>query len=258
MQVHRDSLLSQTALLKAARDQWKAGRFDQARAVLVAARRGAAAQDHAIALAEWAYGAGFLAPLPGHRVTLVRRSPAHLAFVRAAWVDRGFMERFHRFALPLPADDAALAAVLANESRATLLDSRHLHWAIVSASTGQPVGLASLAEVALQHRRAEFIVGVRDAAPGAALEASLLMLEFGFRTMRLQKIQATVYAGNDYAFTSASHLGFREEGRLRRHIRDPHNREFVDLCLFGLLADEFYSAANQRLARRLLGRTLER
>lgn len=245
-------------VLKAARTHWEAGRPDEARAVLAGARVGAAAQEHSIKLAQWAYGEAFLAPVLGRRVTLVRRSPTHLEFVRSAWTDRGFMERFHRFPRALPADDDALADILHKEARATLLDGRHLHWTIVGAQDEQPVGMASLAEIALQHRRAEFIVGVRGAATGAALEASLLALEFGFRTAGLQKIHATIYGGNDYALTSATHLGFREEGRLRRHVKDPHSGQFVDLSLLGLLAEEFYSMANQRLARRLLGRDLVR
>jgi RimJ/RimL family protein N-acetyltransferase len=117
--------------------------------------------------------------------------------------------------------------------------------------------MASLTDISLRHGRAELIIGVRGAAPGLALEASLLLLEFAFRTLRLRKLHSTVYGGNEYALRSTRHLGFELEGRLRQHVQDPRTRECLDLCLFGLLPQEFFSAGNQRLAARLLGRPLQ-
>lgn len=245
-------------LIARARALWEQGRAREARASLAVAGRSEAAGEARLAFARWAMSEAFSAPMLGRRVKLVRRSPEHLGFVRSAWADRAFMERFHRFARALPATDPALERLLSGEARATLLDSRHLHWTIVGLGDARPLGMASVAEVSLEHRRAEFIVGVRDAAPGVALESTLLALDWAFRTMRLQKATAAVYGGNDYAFASARHLGFQVEGRLRRHLKDPATGEYVDLSLLGLLAEEFYSPANRRLARRLLGRDLLR
>ena len=168
------------------------------------------------------------------------------------------MDRFHRLAPPLPASDEGLRAILAREATATLLDTNNLHWTVMTISGQQRLGMASLTEISLRHRRAEFIIGVRDAAPGLALEASLLVLEFAFRTMRLNKVLSTVYSGNEYALRSTRHLGFQPEGLLRQHVQDPRTREYIDLCLSGLLPGEFFSERNQRLAGRLLGRALQR
>lgn len=245
-------------LIARARRLWERGHPREARELL----RASSDPDHSgasrLGFTRWAMSEAFSAPLLGRRVRLERRSPEHLAFVRSAWGDRAFMERFHRFARALPATDPALERLLSGEARATLLDSRHVHWTIVGLGDGRPLGMASLVEISLPHRRAEFIVGVRDAAPGAALESTLLALEWAFRTMRLQKVTAAVYGSNDYALSSARHLGFQVEGRLRRHLKDPLTGEYVDLSLLGLLAGEFHSPANRRLARRLLGRDLLR
>ena len=206
-------------------------------------------------MAQWAYSEAFTKPLAGRRLTLVRRSPADLPLVRAAWADRPFMERFHRMAPPLPADDAALAQVLEREAQASLLDAKNLHWTIMRAD-GQRVGMVSFVEVALRHRRAEFVVGVRDETPGLALEASLVALEFAFAVMRLHKVCSAVYGENDYALRSTVHLGFRREGTLRDQLFDPSSGQWVSLHLSALFKDDFHSAANQRLAQRLLKRSL--
>ncbi len=241
--------------LELARRLWRQGELAQARSV-VSEALAHVGSNAKLKFAAWAYGEAFLAPIVGRHVTLVRRSPADLELVRGAWADQSFMDRFHRLAPPLPASDAALEAILSGEATSTLLDNNNLHWTITTASNEKRIGMASLTDISVRHGRAEFIIGVRGAAPGLALEASLLMLEFAFRTLRLRKLHSTVYGGNEYAQRSTRHLGFELEGRLRQHVQDPRTRECLDLCLFGLFPQEFFSAANQRLAARLLGRPL--
>lgn len=241
-------------VLDEARRLWGAGQPSAARALIQAAINKSVAGD-ALRTAAWAYSEAFTQPLEGRRVTLVRRSPADLLLVRAAWADRPFMERFHRMAPALPANDTALAKVLDSESKATLLDTRNLHWTVVRAD-GQRVGMVSMVEVLLRHRRAEFVVGVRDDTPGLALEASLLALEFAFSVMRLHKVCSSVYGHNDYALRSTVHLGFKREGTLRDQLYDSATGQWVSLHLSALFKDDFLCAANQRLAQRLLRRPL--
>jgi diamine N-acetyltransferase len=241
-------------VLDQARSLWSQGQHGAARALIQAAI-GKGVGGEALRMAAWAYSEAFTQPLAGRRLALVRRSPADLPLVRAAWADRPFMERFHRMAPPLPADDTALAQVLGREAQATLLDAKSLHWTVVRAD-GQRVGMVSLVEILLRHRRAEFVVGVRDDTPGLALEASLLALEFAFSVMRLHKVCSSVYGENDYALRSTVHLGFRREGTLRDQIYDPATKQWVSLHLSALFKEDFLCAANQRLAQRLLKRPL--
>jgi RimJ/RimL family protein N-acetyltransferase len=244
----------QTGVLDEARRLWGAGQCGDARALIQAALSKNVTSD-ALRTAAWAYSEAFTQPLAGRRVSLVRRSPADLTLVRAAWADRPFMARFHRMAPPLPADDTTLAQVLGREAQATLLDAKNLHWTVVRAD-GQRVGMVSMVEVQLRHRRAEFVVGVRDDTPGLALEASLLALEFAFRVMRLHKVCSSVYGQNEYALRSTVHLGFKREGTLRDHLYDLATGQWVSLHLSALFKDDFLCAANQRLAQRLLKRPL--
>jgi RimJ/RimL family protein N-acetyltransferase len=203
----------------------------------------------------WAAQPVFRAPVAGRHLSLVRRSGEDVALLRALWADRGFMERFHRLARPLPADDAALRQVLERESQSTPYTARSLHWTIVRAD-GARVGLASLVEYSAQHRRAELVVGLREQPAGMALEATLLLLEFAFGPLALHKVCSAVYGTNEYALRSTLHLGFVLEGTLRDHVRDPLTGEFVSLHQCALFRQAFLNAGNQRLAQRLLGRAL--
>jgi RimJ/RimL family protein N-acetyltransferase len=243
----------QGGVLDEARRLWHARQHGAARALIQAALK--KGPSDSLRTAAWAYSEAFTQPLAGRRVALVRRSPADLPLVRAAWSDRPFMERFHRMAPPLPADDAVLTQVLDRESQATLLDSKSLHWTVVRVG-GERVGMVSMVEVLLRHRRAEFVVGVRDTTPGLALEASLLALEFAFSVMRLHKICSSVYGQNDYALRSTVHLGFQREGTLRDQLFDATSGQWVSLHLSALFKEDFLNAANQRLASKLLGRPL--
>jgi len=239
----------------AARALWARGERESARRALARALADGGAPP-AVRQAAFAFAPAFWTPLEGRSVRLVRRGPADRELVRAAWADRAFMDRFHRFAPPLPADDAALDAVLRREEAATLLDGRNLHWTVRTRDTERGAGMVSLAEISLRHGRAEFLVGMRGGSARMALEASLLALEFAFAALRLHKVTSTVYAGNERALTPTLGLGFRLEGRLRDHARDPRTGQWLDLHLSALFEPDFRSPANAARALRVLGRPL--
>jgi hypothetical protein len=48
-------------------------------------------------------------------------------------------------------------------------------------------------------------------------------------------------------------LGFKEEGNLKHHLRDPRTGAYVSIKQLGLFAEDAFSSGNAALTRRLLG-----
>jgi RimJ/RimL family protein N-acetyltransferase len=72
---------------------------------------------------------------------------------------------------------------------------------------------------------------------GYAKEAMLLMLRYMFHERRYQKCNLGVYAYNDRAIGFYRHLGFVDEGRLRRNHYTAG--EYYDEILLGITREEF-------------------
>ena len=61
-----------------------------------------------------------------------------------------------------------------------------------------------------------------------------------------------VFANNPHSLKGTLHLGFKQEGLLRRHTLDPASQTYVDVIQTGLLAEEAFSPSNIRLMKKLL------
>jgi hypothetical protein len=72
-------------------------------------------------------------------------------------------------------------------------------------------------------------------------EALTALLEFGFETLGLNRIEALVMPDNAASFALLNKLGFSEEGLLREY--DYFKDEFQDLICFSLLRREFSPTA---------------
>lgn len=183
---------------------------------------------------------------------LTRRNARDAAFMRTLWADRVFMHSFHRLAAPLPPEDSELQRILNAEYQNPVAKSRAVHW-IVRAPSGQPWGLLSLTDVSLQHKRAEVLMGVLPGAPFGLVTAAMLMLfHFYFKAHQFNKLYSMVFADNPHSLKTTLHLGFRQEGLLRRHTLDPTSQTYMDVIQTGLLAQDAFSASNIRLMKKLL------
>jgi RimJ/RimL family protein N-acetyltransferase len=78
---------------------------------------------------------------------------------------------------------------------------------------------------------------------GLGTEAKILLLEYGFNTLRLEKISAEVVASNQSSLRYNQKSGFREEGRLRSQIYREGTRH--DLVFLGILKEEFSEILEQ-------------
>ena len=175
------------------------------------------------------------------------------------FADRDFMRSFHRLAR-MPGDGERMRAVLRGMPL-SVVRGRAAHWVIernaaVAEAPGspsrQPVGILSLVDIVVAHRRAELLVGVPGPVPaGLAPRACLLLLDHAFRTLGLHKITSIVLADNPHSQRSTLAMGFRQEGLRKEHVRDPSSGRFLDCYENGLLgADHLGSARTARLRER--------
>jgi RimJ/RimL family protein N-acetyltransferase len=194
-----------------------------------------------------------VAPLRGGRVSLTRCEPRHAAYMRHCYQNGDFMD-LYRLSQNRNESEAQIAVRLAEENKSLPQQRRSIEWVITrngapDVAEERPIGLGAIVDHIHAHRRAEFMVGIEDPADlqaGIALESTLLILDYAFNILKLNKLISYVYAYNENSEGNTEALGFAREGFLRQHI---HHREkgFIDLYLNGLLLDDFRS--NQRLAR---------
>ncbi len=223
------------------------GKLDQARLLVQQAL--AKRPDEWLQQLAWQHEPLWWQPLHAPLCTLVRRNGKHAALLRKLWEDHAFMQRFHRLAAALPADDAALQALLAREQWALPEETRAMHWVIEA--HGIPTGLVSVVDWSVVHRRAEFLIGVLpETSPGVAADATHAVITFLAKSARLEKLTANFYADNPQALRLAEKLGFEREGVLREHLRAQDGSR-SDLVLTGLLLKPDYLARNARWQRRL-------
>jgi len=89
------------------------------------------------------------------------------------------------------------------------------------------------------HDRAEigYWIGVPFWGKGIATEAVLELMRYGFEDLKLHRIFAICYTGNDASLRILEKLGMKYEGRSRQHIKKWG--EYRDVENYGILADEW-------------------
>ncbi|MCI4348503.1 MAG: GNAT family N-acetyltransferase [Thermoplasmata archaeon] len=109
---------------------------------------------------------------------------------------------------------------------------------IVDRKDGRLLGGTGFHVIDWAHRRFElgYWVAPAEWGQGIAAEASYAVCRAGFRTLRMHRIEAQVYAFNARSARVLRKIGFRLEGRARERQRD--GRTWVDVLSFGLLANE--------------------
>ena len=199
----------------------------------------------------WQHQPLFWADHAGGDCMLTRRKGSDASFIRELFSDKDFGHRFHRGAVRIPHQQADLERILASEYVSLVSDLNSLHW-VVRDKQRKPFGVLSLTNISLTHRRAEVLLGVPRGAPfGLATAAMLLLFRFWFGVLKCQKLYTLTFDDNEHSLRGVLHLGFKVEGRLRRHFYDVSTQAFVDIVQAGLLADEAFSANNKRLMTRL-------
>lgn len=117
--------------------------------------------------------------------------------------------------------------------------------AIQDKKTGKHVGNIALQNIHPLYRKAEFAIILGDKefwGKGYGREAATLMIEHGFKSLNLQRIECGTIDGNDSMKKLAGLLGMKEEGKRRNAVFK--DGEYKDVIEYGLLKTEFPAAGN--------------
>lgn len=201
-------------------------------------------RDWQLRLAPW-----WWQPLAGGRLLLRRTRADDAAFYRATYESPGFARRYNRQA----SWSGDLAKALHRAGVLAPLELGALHW-VVCRDDGTRLGLASLTSISLGNGKAEFSIGFPTAPhPLHGVLATLLVYDFAFFRLRLNKLYTYVYTDNTAALHNSLRVGLRQEGLLKDHFWLPPG-EFVDVHALGLTRAQLLQDARlQALAQRRLG-----
>jgi RimJ/RimL family protein N-acetyltransferase len=202
----------------------------------------------------WGLNPALWAPVLGRSVHLRRLGLRDAAHVHAMLQEPEFLHFYSR-SLPttLPAIEAWLKA-----AQTPRWPVRRIEFVVVCNQTQRVLGLAGLAELAVQDRRAELLVGIRPSAQRHALgsvgiEATSLLLHFAFERIGLNKLMSYVYDDNPHALENTLHLGFLREGTFKDHVWDREANRFLSIHVQALLHSDYQgSALLQKLRARYL------
>lgn len=113
--------------------------------------------------------------------------------------------------------------------------------AIAEKETRRYLGQCSLMMIDYTARRAEMaiVLAPDSVSHGYGREAIILLLDYAFLQLNLNRVFLQVHADNERAIRVYEKCGFRQEGRLREHFyRDGH---YIDALQMGLLRSEWES-----------------
>jgi RimJ/RimL family protein N-acetyltransferase len=101
------------------------------------------------------------------------------------------------------------------------------------------IGGIGLLAINKQHKNAEigYWLGRKFWRKGYGTEALHLMLGFGFKRLKLNKIFAPIYHPNKASMALLKKAGFKKEGVLRKHCRK--GDKWFDEHVFAMLSEEY-------------------
>jgi RimJ/RimL family protein N-acetyltransferase len=113
-------------------------------------------------------------------------------------------------------------------------------FAIVDKKSGRHVGNVKLGPIHWLHRSAilGILIGEKEFwGKGIGLEATHLVVEYGFNRLNLHRIELGVFAEHKAAVRCYEKAGFKVEGRMREDLF--HDGEYKDRIWMGLLRSEY-------------------
>lgn len=119
--------------------------------------------------------------------------------------------------------------------------NKKLTWAIELKSENKMIGTIDFVSWLQKRQRAEvgYTLSHHYWGQGLMLEAAEALIDFGFKEMDLIKVEAPIMLDNKQSQRLAEKLGMIREGVARKHM--VIKGEFVDLAMYAVLKEEFYS-----------------
>lgn len=105
--------------------------------------------------------------------------------------------------------------------------------------THQIIGMMSLMHIDYENRNGEvgYWLGKKYWGQGFAKEALRLILDFGFRKLKLVRIYARVMHPNTASYKLLEKVGFKYEGRMRKNIIK--SGKWIDDLRYSILREEY-------------------
>jgi len=120
-----------------------------------------------------------------------------------------------------------------------LEESEEITWGIISKELNKLIGVCCLGDFDDRARRAEIGYDIAQAEwnKGFATEALESIIDFGFNTINLNRIEATITPGNDASVKVLKKLNFIQEGIVRE--RDLIKGKLEDGIIMSILKREY-------------------
>lgn len=148
---------------------------------------------------------------------------------------------FARFWSSAPWTQLAQAEQLIAQDQIDLAQGEHVRLGIVRTQDKVLLGTCTLFKIHVTNRRAELGYGLGPVhwGQGYAREAVTALLDWGFDTLGLHRVEADIDPENQASATLLQRLGFQLEGRLRE--RWIVAGQVSDSAIYGLLAREWHA-----------------
>lgn len=160
--------------------------------------------------------------------------------------EAGDTEGIRRFNLEVELPVTAEMVREQAEKYAHFQNMEHATIFAVETLEGELVGTITLHS--RDEKNGRFSMGLRIYRPyrrrGYAEEAARILLRYGFYELRCQKANSACMEHNEGSIRLHEKLGFKVEGRRRRHIYT--NGRYYDDILFGMTREEFDEEEEQR------------
>lgn len=122
------------------------------------------------------------------------------------------------------------------------LENKENKFFIVSTLDGEAVGTVGFVDIDWRNRKAEWgrilIAEQKYRKDGYGSEVLILILEYAFEHLNLNKLYCEALVSNQKAIALYKKFGFKEDGRLRSHIYK--QGKYVDVSLLSILREEYF------------------
>ncbi|MCP4713092.1 MAG: GNAT family N-acetyltransferase [Planctomycetes bacterium] len=173
--------------------------------------------------------------LPGKKVRLRKVKPSDAEAIYHNIKDKAMVKWTSHIPHPYP---RSLADQYMRLCQKLWREGTQYTFSVFSQETCELVGLAGLMHVNGKHKNAElgYWVGKKYWNQGFATEAVGLVLQLGFKHLKLERIYAGTYDKNIPSQKVLTSCGFKHEGTMRKAVY--RYRNWHDMYNFGILKSE--------------------
>ncbi|GAB3800804.1 GNAT family N-acetyltransferase [Virgibacillus kimchii] len=118
-------------------------------------------------------------------------------------------------------------------------EQKEIPWVIIDKKTDRLIGQFRFHSLNLWHKKAEMnvVIGKEYQSTGVMTELMEKVLEFGFKTLDLNRIVGDIFAGNERSRKLLENYGFHKDGVMRQ--TDFDGEKYHDTVVYSMLKSEY-------------------